>query len=133
MKAVVSTFNQQKALVGALSVIVETLCAPTTDLFDAAGDGCEGGGAHDHPALVAGPLAEVQVGGGPQLQEGRGRGGGAGPALASARPLAASSLGRGPAAGVHWLLLHQSQMSIEMISTNESSPAAAAAAGGLVR
>ena len=112
-------------------MIVETLCAPTTDLFDAAGDGCEGGGAHGDPALVAGPLAEVQLGGGPQLQEGRGRGGGAALALASARPLAASSLGRGPAAGVDWLLLDQSQVSTEIISTNESSPAAAA--GGLVR
>ena len=114
-------------------MFVRSSCAPTTDLFDAAGDGCEGGGAHDHPALVAGPLAEVQLGGGPQLQEGRGRGGGAPLALASARPLAASSLGRGPAAGVHCLLLDQSQVSTEMISTNESSPAAAAAAGGLVR
>ena len=114
-------------------MFVRSSCTPTTDLLDAAGDGCEGGGAHDHPALVAGPLAEVQLGGGPQLQEGRGRGGGAGPALASARPLAASSLGRGPAAGVHCLLLllDQSQVSTEIISTNESSPAAAA--GGLVR
>ena len=105
----------------------------TTDLLDAAGDGCEGGGAHDDPALVAGPLAEVQLGGGPQLQEGRGRGGGAGPALAlaSARPLAASSLGRGPGAGVDCLLLHQSQVSTEIISTNGSSPAAAA--GGWAR
>ena len=112
---------------------MKSSCAPTTDLFDAAGDGCEGGGAHDDPALVSGPLAEVQLGGGPQLQEGRGRGGGAALALASARPLAASSLGRGPAAGVHCLLLlDQSQVSIEIISTNESSPAAAAA-GGLVR
>ena len=106
-------------------MIVETLCTPATDLLDAAGDGCEGGGAHDDPALVAGPLAEVQLGGGPQLQEGRGGGGGAGLALASARPLAASSLGRGPAAGVHCLLLDQSQVSIEIILTNESSPAAA--------
>ena len=112
-------------------MIVVTSCTHTTDLLDAAGDGCEGGGAHDDPALVAGPLAEVQLGGGPQLQEGRGRGGGAGPALASARPLAASSLGRGPGAGVHCLLLDQSQVSTEIISTNGSSPAAAA--GGWAR